>query len=336
MKSICVFGPGRVRVIDKPSPVRAPGEALLRVKYSGICGSDLQLLTGHQPFATYPRVPGHEFCAEVVEIEDSVDGPRVGSLVVGVPYFNCKTCYPCRRGLVNCCVNNQTMGVHRDGSFDEYITMPVEYLYSAQGVMPEQAAMVEPFSIGYHAINRVEQIDGQNVLVLGAGAIGLFTSISANLKGARVYVADVLPERLEVARVLGAAGAFDLRMTTIDEVVARATGGDGFDLVAEATGVPSSFVNAIEAVTHGGSIVLIGNGSRETTFNHSILIKKEAKVYGARNSLQAFPDILQLLRDNIVNIAPILTGIKAAAEGDHVMEALQENPASHLKVLLKF
>ncbi len=336
MKAVHVVRPGEVAVVDRPVPTPGRGEALLRVRYAGICGSDLQTFAGTQPFATYPRVPGHEFSAEVVDVNGDAPHLSPGLLVVGNPYFNCGRCYPCRRGRVNCCEHNQTMGVHRDGAFQEYIVMPVERLHPAAGVDPQIAAMVEPFSIGYHAMNRARVADGHKVLVIGAGAIGMLTMLSAQAMGADVWIADVLPERLELAAALGARDAYDLRTTDVAGAAAAATGGDGFDVVGEATGLPVSFLNAIEAPAFGGVVALIGNGTREVSFNQSSLIKKELDVVGSRNSLNAFPPLLELLRDGAVDITPIRTSVRPFTETVDAMQDLRHHPARNIKVLIDF
>lgn len=336
MKKVQVSTPGEIAVVEAERPIPAPGEALVRIRYAGICGSDLQTFTGNQPFASYPRVPGHEWSGEVVELGGDAGDLREGMLVTGNPYFNCGTCYSCRRGLVNCCESNETMGVHRDGSFQEFITMPVARLYPAEGLDPRHVAMVEPFSIGWHAMSRARVSEGERVLVLGAGAIGMFTMVSALSRGAEVHIADIVPERLAIARELGAASAVDLSTTGIPELVATATGGDGFDVVGEATGLPVSFLNAIEAAAFGGRVALIGNGKREVSFNQSMLIRKELDVLGSRNSLDAFGPLIELLQEGRVDIAPILTAIVPAAETVDAMKDLLEHAERNVKVLVEF
>lgn len=336
MKKVQVSTPGEIAVVEAEVPTPGPGEALVRIRYAGICGSDLQTFTGNQPFASYPRVPGHEWSGEVVEINGTAEGLRVGQLVTGNPYFNCGTCYSCRRGLVNCCESNETMGVHRDGSLQEYITMPLGRLYPADGLDPKHVAMVEPFSIGWHAMVRARVTEGEKVLVLGAGAIGMFTMVSALARGAEVHIADIVPERLRIAEELGAASAVDLSEVSITDLVERATGGDGFDVVGEATGLPVGFLNAVEASAFGGRIALIGNGKREVTFNQSMLIRKELDVLGSRNSLDAFGPLIQLLQEGRVDISPILTSVVPASGTVDAMQDLLEHAERNVKVLVEF
>lgn len=336
MKAVRVTQPGSIEILDLPTPTPAEGEALLRVRYAGICGSDLQTFAGTQPFASYPRVPGHEFSAEVLEVRGAAPHLDAGMLVTGNPYFNCGNCYSCRRGLVNACQSNETMGVHRDGAFQECITMPVNRVYPAAGLDPQIVAMVEPFSIGYHAANRARVKEGDRVLVLGAGAIGMFAMLSAQLKGAgSVHIADIVPSRLELAESFGATGV-NLRDRSIDEVTNDATGGDGFDVVLEATGLPVSFLNAIEAAAFGGVISLIGNGKREVSFNQSVLIKKELDVVGSRNSLHDFEPLIEMIRDGRVDPSPIRTSVRPMGETVQAMQDLVDRPESNVKVLIEF
>ena len=134
MKAICIEEPGKVVVKEIDKPVRKPGEALLKMLYGGICGSDLGSYRGANAYVSYPRVPGHELAAEIVEIDENDKGLKPGMIVTCNPYFNCGSCYSCRRGLVNACTDNQTMGVQREGGFAEYITMPIERIYDGKGL----------------------------------------------------------------------------------------------------------------------------------------------------------------------------------------------------------
>ena len=174
MKTVLIEKPFEIAVTDTGMPVPGEGEALLRVLYCGICGADVASYTGNQPFTTYPRIPGHEFSAELVSTPENDRNLKVGDIVTANPYFNCKTCYSCKRGFVNCCTDNQTMGVQRDGSFREYITMPIERIYEGKGLSAKELALVEPFTISYHALHRAPVKPGDKVWVVGAGPIGLF------------------------------------------------------------------------------------------------------------------------------------------------------------------
>ena len=272
MKQIVITKPGEIKIEEVPVPEAKAGEALLQVQYCGICGADVASYTGNQPFTTYPRIPGHEFSAKIVTIPENERGLKPGDLVTANPYFNCGKCYSCRRGYVNCCEDNQTMGVQRDGSFRQYITMPVERILPAKGLGAKELALIEPFSISYHAVSRCEMQSGSRVLIVGAGPIGLFALIAAKQKGAFVYVSDVLDGRLERAEQLGASGTVNPGKEDITAWTRKMTDGNGFDICIEACGHPETFLTCIEQAAFAGKIILIGNGKRETTFVHSILL----------------------------------------------------------------
>ena len=277
MKVVYVEEPGKIEIREKEMPTLKKGEALLKIKYCGICGADVATFTGNQPFTTYPRIPGHEFSAEIVEIEENDRGLKVGDIVTANPYFNCGHCYSCERGIVNACTDNQTMGVQRDGSFAEYVAMPIERIYPGKGLSAKTLALIEPFSIGYHAVSRGHVKPGHKVLVIGAGAIGIFAAVSAKLKGAEVYISDVFEKRLENALKFGVDGIIDVSKEDLLERTKEITNGNGFDICIEAVGQSATFLNCIDAAAFGADIILIGNGKKETTFNHSILLKKRIK-----------------------------------------------------------
>lgn len=336
MKVVEIIEAGKMRIVSKAIPITKKGEALLKVKYCGICGSDVATFTGNQPFASYPRVPGHEFSAEIVEIEENSRGLKTGMIVTANPYFNCGHCYSCERGKVNCCESNETMGVQRDGSFQEYITMPIERIYDGKGLSAKTLALIEPFSIGYHGINRGNVQKGDKVLVIGAGAIGMFAMISAKLKGAHVYIADVFEGRLEKALKMGADGVINSKKENLQERVREITDSKGMDVCIEAVGRPETVLGCIDAAAFGSKVILIGNGKAETTFNHSILSKKELDVYGSRNSLNDFVPLIDLVATGKVKIDDMITDEFDVANVNDAFNSLLNNDGSSLKVIVKF
>ena len=175
---------GYVSVDEAPLPVRQPGEALLKILYGGVCGSDNGSYKGSFAYAHYPLIPGHEFSAQIVEVdEDNPYGLRRGMIVTCNPYMNCGHCYSDRHGTVNACMNNQTLGCQRDGAFREYFTMPVERCYDGKGMDPKLLAAIEPFCISYHGVSRADVKKGEKVLVVGAGTIGVLAAAAAHGTG---------------------------------------------------------------------------------------------------------------------------------------------------------
>lgn len=337
MKTVHIEKPFEIAVVDTEKPVAGEGEALLKVLYGGICGADVASYTGNQPFTTYPRIPGHEFSAEIISIPENDKGLKAGDIITCNPYFNCGKCYSCQRGFVNCCTDNQTMGVQRDGAFREYITMPIERIYDGKGLSAKELALVEPFTISYHALHRAPVKPGDKVLVVGAGPIGLFALIAAKAQGAEVYVADILDGRLEKALHFGAAGVINSKTSNIVDEAMKITNGNGFDVCVEACGQSVTFLSCIDCAAFAANIILIGNGKKETTFLHSILLKKELNVFGSRNSYaKDFMAVIDLIASGKVNVLDMVSDIYPIDRADEAFKALANNDGSLAKVLIEF
>lgn len=336
MKTVFIQGPNQIEIRQSEMPTAKKGEALLKIKFCGICGADVASYTGNQPFTTYPRIPGHEFSAEIISIEENDKNLKPGDIVTANPYFNCGHCYSCQRGLVNACTDNQTMGVQRDGSFCEYVTMPIERIYSGKGLSAKQLALIEPFSIGYHAVSRANIKKEDKVLIIGAGPIGLFALISAKLKGAECYVADVLDNRLELAKEYGASGVVNSKKEDILEAANGITGGHGFDVCIEACGQSVTFLNSIDCAAFGANIILIGNGKTETTFLHSIILKKELNIFGSRNSFpNDFVELIDIVAEAKVDVLKMVSDIYPMESADEAFKALTHNDGSLAKILIE-
>lgn len=337
MKAIEITKPFKIKIIDKEKPVINDGEALLKVLYCGICGADVASFTGNQPFTTYPRIPGHEFSVQIVEIPENDKGLKKGDVVTCNPYFNCGECYSCRRGIVNACTDNQTMGVQRDGSFQEYITMPVERIIDGKGLSAQELALIEPFSISNHALSRAEVKQGDNLLIMGAGPIGLFALLKAKAMGANVAIADMLSSRLELAKEYGADIVINVKEQNLEKECHSFTAGNGFDVCVEACGAPETFLNCIDNAAHGANIILIGNGKRETTFVHSVILKKELNIFGSRNAFtKDFEELIELVKAGKVNPAKMISGIYDAKNAKTAFDALVNNDGTLAKLLIKF
>lgn len=337
MKAIKILKPGEVVVDDIPMPEAGKNEALLKIKYCGICGADVASYTGNQPFTTYPRIPGHEFSAEIVEIGENDRGLKAGDIVTANPYFNCGACYSCKRGIVNACTDNQTMGVQRDGSFREYITMPIERIISGKGLSAKELALIEPFSISCHALSRAKINDGDNLLIMGAGPIGLFALIKAKAMGAKVMIADLLDSRLALASQYGADCVINTKNDDLFAAAERFTNGDMFDVCVEACGLPVTFLNCIDCAATGANIILIGNGKKETTFLHSVILKKELNIFGSRNAFtKDFEELIDLVSAGKADVLKMVSGVYGIGQAKTAFEKLAHNDGSLAKLLISF
>lgn len=339
MKAMYILEPGKVEIREIPQPERKKGEALLKVLYGGICGSDLGSYRGTFAYVKYPRIPGHEFSAEIVEIDDNPKNLKPGMIVTCNPYFNCGHCYSCQRGIVNACMDNQTMGVQRDGAFCEYITMPVERIYDGKGLPASMLTLIEPFCIGYHGVSHANIQPGEKVLVIGAGTIGVLASIAAKSKGAKVWIADVAPDKLAYAKeTFGLDGAIlNNSPEALPQAIEDITAGGGFDVAIEAVGLPSTFLNCIDAAAFGGRVVQIGVGKKNVDFNFTLLQKKELKVYGSRNALpKDFLELIDLVKSGKVPLEKIVTNTYGFTEAAQAFADFDKNAGKMLKVCFDF
>ena len=261
MKYLSIDKPGKAVVYDDEEyPVRKEGEAIIKLLYGGICGSDLGSFRGTYAYVNTKRIIGHEVAAEIVDIGENDRGLKKGMVVTLNPYFNCGHCYSCRRGLVNCCVDNQTLGCQRDGAFHEYYTIPVSRLFNGGNIPPEKLVLVEPFVISYHGIKKADIQPGQRVLIVGAGTIGVFAALAAKHFGAKVYLCDVAEHKLRYAQEnFPVDGTFlNTSPEAFMEKVNEITDGDLFDVTVEAAGFPATFQNCSDAACHGAKVVVMG------------------------------------------------------------------------------
>lgn len=338
MKYISIVNPGQVEIREKEKPVLQAGQAILKLLYGGICGSDIGTYNGTFLYAAYPRIPGHEFSAEIVEIGKNDRGLQRGMIVTGNPYFNCGECYSCTRGHVNCCTSNQTMGAQRDGAFCQFISMPVERLYDGKGLSPKTLAAVEPFCISYHAVKRANVQPGNKVLVVGAGTIGYFAAIAAKMMGGEVYISDISQKKLDYTKHLDIAGTILNRdPKTFEAEVAAATQGNGFDVCIEAVGLPSTFMNCIDAAAFRGRIVVVGIGKQSFDFFYSVIQTKELDIFGSRNAKKEdFLEIIDLIGKDNLNIESIVSAEYLYTDAKPAFRETVEDAANRLKVMLKF
>ena len=336
MKYIVIPEPGKVEVKEMDKPVLQQGEAILKVLYGGICGSDMGTYKGTFLYASYPRIPGHEFSAEVVEVADNDYGIKPGMIVTANPYFNCGKCYSCRRGFVNCCTSNHTLGAQRDGIFRQYYSMPIERIYDGKGLDALTLSMIEPFCISYHSVQRTAVKQGDKVLVVGAGPIGLFAVMAAVLKGAEVYVSDVMQSRLDKALSLGAKGIIRTDKEDFAECVKSITNGDGFDVCIECAGLPQTFQNCIDAAAYRGRVGLVGVSKQKLDFAFTQIQTKELDIFGSRNALKKdFVELIDLVRSGKCDVKKIITDVYELENAENAFKEMRDDPSNRLKSVIK-
>ncbi len=312
MKALQLEKPGSWRFIDiAEPPAPGPGEALVRVQRVGICGTDLGGYLGKMPFFTYPRIPGHELGVEVMEVGEGVTNVKPGDRCAVECYLNCQHCDACRRGFTNCCENHKTLGVMCDGGMTERIILPARKLHVANGLTPDQCALVETLAVGCHAVDRGNPRPGENVLIIGAGPIGLSALEFVRLSGARPIVMDMAESRLAFVRekmkgaevVLPTGGDDDFA------TVAKLGGGRMCDVVIDATGNHKSMVRAMEFAVFAGRVVYVGITQQNLDFPHApVMHRRELTLMASRNALSRdFGRIIKLIADGEIDTSPWIT-----------------------------
>jgi 2-desacetyl-2-hydroxyethyl bacteriochlorophyllide A dehydrogenase len=272
-----------------------------------MCGTDMHIFRGVQPYLSYPRVMGHEFSGEVVTSpQGSALSP--GEPVYVVPYISCGICSACRKGRPNCCMTLSVLGVHRDGGLAQFVSVPAEFVFSARGISLDQAAMIEFLAIGAHAVRRADVKPGQRVLVSGSGPIGIACALFAKLRGGEVTVVDSRPERLALCRdKLGIQHALNLS-SDVHAALLSISGGDMFDIVFDATGNAQAMENGFRYIAHGGTYVLVSVVSADIKFSDPEFHKREVTLMGSRNATaEDFDLVLKSIRSGHIPTADLHT-----------------------------
>ena len=328
MKTLICTAPGFFEYGTAAMPVPEKDHAIIRIKNIGICGTDLHAFEGTQPYFNYPRILGHELSGELTN-NIYAPGFEVGEAVSFIPYFNCGTCIACRQGLTNCCVNIKVFGVHIDGGMSEYISIPADKLLHGEGLSYDELALVEPLAIGAHAIRRAGVKQGEFVVVVGAGPIGLGLMEFARIAGANVIAIDVNEKRLEFCKEkLGVTYIINASTENAVEAVRAITKGDMATVVIDATGNLKAINSGINYLAHGGRYVLVGLQKEAFSFSHPEFHKRESTLMSSRNATrQDFEHVIACIKSGAVKPINYITHRVAF---DAVVEEFENwlNPAN--------
>ena len=308
MKTLVCTQPGNLEYKTAEKPVLTKGNAIIKIKRIGICGTDLHAFEGTQPYFQYPRILGHELAGELIEFDDAA-GFKTGEQVTFIPYFNCGTCIACRAGKPNCCVSLKVCGVHIDGGMVEYLSVPSYSLVHGEGLNYDELALIEPLAIGAHGVARAGIKKGDFVLVIGAGPIGLGTIEFAKIACAEVIVMDVNEARLQFCKQhLKVEYTINALDTNVLEQLKVITGGDMPTVVIDATGNQKAINNAFQYLAHGGRFVLIGLQKGEIAFSHPEFHKREATLMSSRNATrQDFEHVIACMKNGLVDPKTYIT-----------------------------
>lgn len=338
MKAIQIFEPSKVKVVEIEKPCVGAGEVMVRLHYVGFCGSDLNTFLGRNPMVKLPVIPGHEVGAVIEVVGEGVPTElKPGMTVTLNPYTNCGTCAACRNGRVNACQYNQTLGVQRNGVMCEYSVVPWQKVIPAEGISPRDCALIEPMSVGFHAVNRGAVQDGEYVMVIGCGMVGMGAVVRAALRGAVVVAVDVDDDKLALAKEAGAAYVINSMAEDVHARMQEITSGYGADVVIEAVGNPVTYVMAVNEVGFTGRVVCIGYAKSDVSFQTKLFVQKELDIRGSRNAMPSdFRAVINYLKTNRCPIEPFVSRIIAPEETAEALNDWAAAPGKVFRILAKF
>lgn len=338
MKAIQIPAPADLRVVDIEKPEVKSGEVLLKIKYVGFCGSDLNTFLGRNPMVKLPVIPGHEVGATIEAVGTDVPAGFMADMPVTVnPYTNCGTCAACHNGRVNACEHNETFGVQRNGAMSEYLSLPWQKVIPADGISPRDCALIEPMSVGFHAVSRGQITDIDTVLVIGCGMIGIGAIVRAALRGATVIAVDLDDDKLALAKRIGADYTINSKTENLHERLQVITNGLGPDVVIEAVGSPATYIMAVNEVAFTGRVVCIGYAKSEVTFQTKYFVQKELDIRGSRNALpEDFRAVVRYLQQGDCLLEEFISNIVHPEEALNAMQQWSAAPGKVFRILVKF
>lgn len=337
MVTISVREPHALRVDDRDDPAPGPGEIALAVRRAGICGSDLHILHGSNPFAVYPRIIGHEFAGVVAALGAGVSGLAVGDHVVADPVVSCGTCHPCRIGRPNVCARLEVIGVHRDGGFRSVAVLPAANAVKVDPALGlDVAALAEPLAVAANVLWRTECTADDSVLVYGAGTVGITVLQVAKMRGARCVVVDIDDDRLARAVAFGADLAVNSRRQSVPEAVAGELDGLGPSVVIDGAGVPALLEEACRVAAPAGRIGVLGFSPAPCNVSQQEIVRKELSLVGSRLNRRFIPQVVGWLESGALRPAAMITQTFAARDARAAFDLIEAHPGEVLKIQLAF
>lgn len=346
MKAIQITHSQELNIIEKEKPQTiGVGEVLLKLCYVGFCGSDINTFMGRNTMALNPVIPGHEVGAIIEAVGAEVpENLKPGMVVTCNPYTNCGKCASCRNQRFNACQHNETLGVQRNGAMMEYIVLPWEKIIPAGQLSPKVCALVEPMSVGFHAVNRAQVTDIDTVMVIGCGMVGMGAIVRAMLRGATVIAADIDDEKLALAKKMGATYTINTKTEDVHQRLVSITENYGPDVIIEAVGSIPTYQMAVNEVAFTGRVVCIGYAKSEVSFQTKYFVQKELDIRGSRNAQPSdFRAVIRYLERLTVDssadnntIESLITRIVKPEEALDTMRWWSENPGKVFRILLAF
>jgi len=338
MRAVRIIEKGKTEVIDIEKPVLQSGCVLLKTVYAGFCGSDLNTFKGLNPLVKLPIIPGHEIGAVIEAVADDVPSEiKPGMNATVVPYTNCGNCAACLNKRTNACEFNQTLGVQRDGAMAEYFLAHWNKVLVNEKITVRDFALVEPLSVGFHAVDRARITDNDTVLVFGCGMVGLGAVIRASIRGAKVIAVDIDDEKLDLAKQLGACYPINSANENLHDRIWELTGNRGADVIIEAVGRPETYKASVSEISFTGRIVYIGYAKEKISFDTQYIVKKELDILGSRNAeISDFKAVMEYMKKGICPVEKLITAEYPPENAQIALERWAENPGKVFRILIHF
>ena len=334
--AVILQAPFEISLKEEEMPVPGEGEVLLQIGYAGLCGTDLSSYRGMMPLVSYPRIPGHEIGATVIEKGIGVPDTIVcGDSVTINPYTACGNCPACKTKRFNTCQFNQTLGVQRDGALRQYFCIHYSKVIKSELLSLEELALAEPLSVGFHAVERGKVKPKDKVIVLGAGVIGIGAIVAALSKGAEVMVADLSASKLTFIERFGVAATINTAEPDALAKVLDWTNGAGADVVIEAAGAVPTYQMGLEMVAFAGRVVAIGYAKAPIPLDTSLIVRKELDVFGSRNALYEFEPVVKMLEGRKLPYTSLITRTYSLQDTGLAFANWHEHPQETIKTLIK-
>ncbi len=336
MKALVMKEPGDVVIETVPDAVATNDDVLLKVRMIGLCGTDLSSYRGKNPLISFPRIPGHEVAATIAEPSKAHPELAAGVDVTLSPYFGCGRCPACLQRRPNACQFNETLGVQRNGAMTEYIAVPAAKLYAARLTIKE-LCLVEPLTVGFHAVGRGRVTALDAVAIFGCGGVGLGAIAASGFRGAKTIAIDLDDAKLALALHAGATHTINTTRDPLHERLLELTGGRGPDVIIEAIGLPQTFRSAVDEVAFTGRVVYIGYAKEPVAYETKLFVQKELDILGSRNALpENFREVIRMLEEHRFPVDEAVSAIVPLEQAPAMIKAWSENPNQFSKIMVRF
>jgi len=332
---LTAIGQTEIREIEKPSI--GPEEVLLKIGMVGFCGGDLNGFKGLFELQEYPNVLGHEVGGTIEAMGSKVpESFKLGNKVTVYPYLNCGKCISCRKGRRNACQDNKTMGVRRPGAMTRYIAIHWQDLFTSEKLSLKELALVEPLTVGFHAVARGRVSSQDRVAVIGCGIVGMGAIASAVNRGAEVIAIDIDDSKMDIAKKIGVAHTINTSREDLHEALTRITDGDGPDVIIEAVGNAITYRAAVDEVAYTGRVVCIGYAKSAVEFNTGIFVRKEIEILGSRNCTDEFPEVIAYLEAGKFPVEDVISKTVSLDDAGAALADWAANTQGITKIMVDF